>query len=198
MTLRRAFILPFALPVATLTPAPLLAHSGAGDAGGLAAGLLHPLTGPDHMVAMVAVGLWGCILGGRAVWQLPVIFPLVMAFGGLLGVAQVPMPMVETGIALSGVVLGALVALAVRLPMAAAWAIVAAFALFHGHAHGAELPAAVNPLAYVLGFVAATGALHLAGIGLGLLWTRPVGRIVVRASGSAIAIAGLAFLTGAA
>ena len=186
------------LTLAALFPAPLLAHTGEAGAGGLVSGLLHPVTGPDHVVAMVAVGLWGCILGGRAIWQLPVIFPMMMAFGGLLGVAQVPLPMVETGIALSGIVLGLLVALAIRLPMAAAWVIVAAFALFHGHAHGAELPASAHPVAYVLGFVVATGALHLAGIALGLLWARPAGRLVVRGAGSVIALAGLAFLTGAA
>jgi urease accessory protein len=177
---------------------PLLAHTGTGDIGGLASGILHPLTGLDHVVAMVAVGLWGCILGGRAVWQLPVIFPLVMAFGGMLGIAQVPFPAVETGIALSGVVLGLLVALAIQLPATAAWVIVAAFALFHGYAHGAELPEAANPLAYAAGFVVATGLLHLAGIGLGQLWSRPAGKMVVRAAGSVIALAGLAFLTGVA
>lgn len=195
MTLPRTLI---AALVAALAATPLLAHTGTGGEGGLAAGLSHPITGPDHLVAMVAVGLWGSILGGRAVWQLPVIFPLVMAFGGLLGLLQVPFPLVETGIALSGLALGLLVALAVRLPMPAAWTVVGAFALFHGHAHGTELPEAAGPLAYVVGFVVATGLLHLAGVGLGLLWARPAGRIAVRASGGVIALAGLAFLTGAA
>lgn len=196
MITRPHLTLPLAL--VTLFPAPLFAHTGAAGTGGLASGLLHPVTGPDHVVAMVAVGLWGCILGGRAIWQLPVVFPMMMAFGGLLGVAQVPLPSVETGIALSGVFLGLLVALAIRLPMAAAWAIVAVFALFHGHAHGTELPASADPVAYVLGFVTATGVLHLAGIALGLLWARPAGRLIVRGAGSVIALAGLAFLTGVA
>ena len=198
MTSRRTFTLPVALASLALVPTQLFAHAVEDGAGGLTSGLLHPVTGPDHVVAMVAVGLWGCILGGRAVWQLPVVFPLVMAIGGALGVARMPLPMVETGIALSGVVLGLLVALAIRPPMKAAWAVVAAFALFHGHAHGTELPSAAHPFAYVLGFVLATGALHLAGIGLGLFWARPLGRMVVRGAGGVIALAGLAFLTGVA
>ncbi|MGR3783771.1 MAG: HupE/UreJ family protein [Albimonas sp.] len=181
-----------------LAPASALAHEGAGIAGGFASGFLHPLLGPDHLAAMVAVGLWGAVLGTPAVWVLPVAFPLVMALGGALGVAGVPLPGIETGIAASALVLGLAVALAIRPPLWAAALVVAAFAVFHGHAHGAEMPAAASPLAYAAGFVVATGLLHLAGIALGELSRWRAGRALVRAGGGAIALAGLAFLTGAA
>lgn len=181
----------------TLTALPALAHSGEG-AGGLVAGLLHPITGPDHVVAMVAVGLWGAILGAPALWQLPVAFPVVMALAGALAVMGVPLPGVEAGIALSGVVLGLMVLFAVRPPIWVAAVIVSAFAVFHGHAHGTELPASANPVAYAVGFVVATGLLHLVGIAIGMLVKWPAGRVVVRASGAAIALAGGAYLTGIA
>lgn len=174
-----------------------LAHADAGDvAGGFAAGFLHPLLGWDHVVAMVAVGLWGAFLGAPAIWLLPVVFPLVMAFGGVLGLLGVPIPAVETGIALSAIVLGVMVALGARPPLAVAAAIVAAFAIFHGHAHGTELPEAANPLVFSLGFVLATGLLHVAGIAFGLLVRWPAGRIAVRAAGGFITLVGVAFLTG--
>ncbi len=184
---------------ATLTLAlattPALAHEGAaGVAGGFIAGLQHPLFGPDHLVAMVAVGLWGAFLGRPAIWVLPIAFPLVMAFGGALGVAGVPLPQVETGIALSAVVLGAVVALALKPPLWVAGLVVAAFAIFHGHAHGTELPSAANPLSYSAGFVISTGLLHLAGIALGFLASGEAGRIAVRGAGAAIALAGVYFL----
>ncbi|MFM2405072.1 MAG: hypothetical protein RL223_2952 [Pseudomonadota bacterium] len=171
------------------------AHDGAaGLAGGFLSGFMHPLAGPDHVVAMVAVGLWGAILGQPALWLLPVVFPLVMAVGGALGVLGVPLPAVETGIALSGLVLGLAVALAVRPPLWLAAVLVGIFAVFHGHAHGTELPSAASPLAYSLGFVLATGLLHLAGIGCGALWRGRTGRLAVRAGGGAIALAGAGFL----
>jgi urease accessory protein len=145
---------------------------------------------------MVAVGLWGAFLGSPSIWILPVVFPLVMAVGGALGVAGIPIPAVETGIAASAVVLGAMVAFAVRPPIWVAGLIVGAFAVFHGHAHGAELPSAANPLAFSLGFVIATGLLHLCGIafGLGVRW--PAGKIAVQTGGGLIALAGVGFLTG--
>lgn len=170
--------------------------SAAGVAGGLLAGMLHPLLGLDHLVAMVAVGLWGAFLGAPAIWLLPVVFPLVMAFGGVLGMAQVPLPAVELGIAFSGMVLGLMVALAARPPLWVAAGIVGAFAIFHGHAHGAELPAAASPLAYSAGFVVSTGLLHVAGIALGTLVRWPAGRWAVRSVGALIALVGLAFLVG--
>jgi urease accessory protein len=175
---------------------PAAAHEGGGVVGGFASGFMHPLLGWDHLVAMVAVGLWGAFLGVPAVWILPVVFPMVMAFGGALGVLAVPLPAVETGIALSAAVLGAMVALALRPPLWVAAVIVGAFAIFHGHAHGTELPQAANALAYSLGFVIATGLLHLSGIGLGLLVRWPAGAIAVRVGGAAIALAGVALLAG--
>jgi urease accessory protein len=181
---------------ALLFPSLVLAHAAEGLAGGFASGFMHPLLGWDHVVAMVAVGLWGAFLGSPAIWILPVVFPLVMAFGGALGVIGVPVPAVETGIAVSAVVLGLMVALAARPPLSVAAVIVAAFAIFHGHAHGTELPEAATPLAYSIGFVIATGLLHLAGIAFGLLVRWPAGTVAVRAGGGLIALAGLGFLTG--
>lgn len=172
------------------------AHTGEGIQGGLISGFTHPIYGWDHVVAMVAVGLWGVFLGKPAIWILPIVFPLVMAVGGALGVAGVPLPAVETGIALSGVVLGLLVALAVRAPLMIAAVIVGGFAIFHGHAHGTELPTAANPFAYAAGFVAGTGLLHLIGIALGFLTRIPNGQWIVRTGGVAIAIVGGMFLTG--
>jgi urease accessory protein len=185
------------LILALCLASPAFAHTD-GAGGGLIAGLLHPLTGPDHVVAMVAVGLWGGILGGAAIWQLPVLFPIVMAFAGALGALAVPLPAVETGIALSGVILGLMVLFMVRPPMAVAAGLVGAFAVFHGHAHGAELPESANAFAYALGFVVATGALHLAGIAFGTLIRSPAGLIAVRTAGAVIALIGVAFLTGIA
>jgi urease accessory protein len=170
------------------------AHTAEGIAGGFVSGLMHPVLGLDHLAAMVAVGLWGAFLGMPAVWLLPVVFPLVMALGGVLGIIGVPLPGVEILVASSCVVLGACVALALRAPMWAAALIVGAFAIFHGHAHGTELPQAANPLAYAAGFVVATGALHLSGIVLGMLSRFPEGRYVVRGSGAGIVGIGLFFL----
>ncbi|WP_288928257.1 HupE/UreJ family protein [uncultured Maritimibacter sp.] len=168
------------------------------DVGGFISGFTHPILGWDHVIAMVAVGLWGAFLGKPAIYILPVVFPLVMAVGGALGVLGVPIPAVETGIALSGVVLGLLIAFAVRAPLWVAGVIVGVFAIFHGHAHGAELPDAANPFAYGIGFVIGTGLLHLGGIALGLLVGSAAGRIVVRAAGALIAAVGAAFLFGVA
>lgn len=173
-----------------------LAHEAAGDGSGFMAGMLHPLNGWDHMSAMVAVGLWGAFLGAPALWLLPVVFPVVMALGGALGVIGVPLPAVETGIAASALLLGLMVALAQRPPLWVAAALVGIFAIFHGHAHGTELPHAASPLAYSLGFVMSTGLLHLAGIAFGTLVRWPAGQVVVRAGGAGIALAGLGFLGG--
>ena len=180
-----------------LTAPPAFAHASEHLGGGFAGGFMHPLLGPDHVVAMVAVGLWGAFLGSPALWVLPVVFPLVMALGGVLGVLGVPLPGVEVGIALSAVLLGAMVAFAARPPLWLAGLMVAAFAVFHGHAHGAELPQEANPLVYSLGFVLATGLLHLGGIGFGTLVRTPAGRIAVRAAGGLISLTGLFFLRGA-
>jgi urease accessory protein len=170
------------------------AHSGEGAVGGFISGFTHPLLGADHIVAMVAVGLWGAFLGAPAVWLLPVVFPAVMAFGGALGVIGVSIPAIETGIALSGVVLGLMVLFAARPPLKVAAVLVGIFAIFHGHAHGTELPSAASPLTYSIGFVISTGLLHLGGISVGLLTRWPWGQMVVRAGGAIIACVGLGFL----
>ena len=164
----------------------------------LIAGFSHPILGWDHVAAMVAVGLWGAFLGSPSIWILPVVFPLVMAFGAVAGIVGLPLPAVETGIALSAVVLGLMIAFAVKSPIWVAAAIVGAFAIFHGYAHGTELPATVNAFAYAVGFVIATGLLHMLGIGLGLLVKWPAGRVAVRGAGGIISLAGIAFLTGIA
>lgn len=174
-----------------------LAHEASGVAGGFASGLLHPLAGPDHLVAMVAVGLWGAFLGRPALWLLPVVFPLVMAAGGAAGVLGLPLPGVEVGIALSAIALGAAVAWGWRAPLALAAVIVAAFAVFHGHAHGTELPQAADPIAYSLGFVVSTGLLHLCGIAFGELTRWPWGTKAVRGLGALIALVGAVFLVRA-
>jgi len=177
--------------------APALAHGGGDIAGGFLGGFAHPLFGPDHVAAMVAVGLWGAVLGAPALWMLPVAFPLVMALGGVLGIAGIALPRVEIAIAASAIVLGAMVAFSVRPPLLIAVAAVAAFAVFHGYAHGAELPVGADAAAYSAGFVIATGMLHLSGIGLGLAARWPAGRVAVRLAGAAIAAAGVMFLRAA-
>lgn len=177
-----------------LLPASARAHTQTGAVGGFISGFTHPIGGLDHMVAMLAVGLWGAFLGGRAMWLLPVVFPVVMAFGGALGVLGVPLPAVETGVALSGACLGLMVCLAVKPPLWVAAVLVGCFGIFHGHAHGTELPASANALAYAIGFVISTGLLHLSGIALGLLVRWDWGRITVRVAGAAIALVGFGFL----
>ncbi|WP_316184393.1 MULTISPECIES: HupE/UreJ family protein [unclassified Bradyrhizobium] len=177
-----------------LTSNPSLAHEQTGVGGGLAGGLLHPLTGLDHLIAMVAVGIWGAQLGGAAIWILPVVFPLVMAFGAVLGILKVGLPVPELIIALSALVLGLAVAIRIRVPFAVAAIIVAIFAIFHGHAHGVELPTAANPLAYGCGFVVATGLLHACGITIGALARWPGGERIIQGVGAAIAALGGYFL----
>lgn len=174
--------------------APAWAHEQAGQAAGFLAGLMHPVSGLDHVLAMVAVGLWGVQLGASAIWLLPVTFPLVMAVGGFLGLVGVPLPGVEVGIAASAILLGAMVALQARPPLALAALLVAAFAVFHGHAHGTELPEGQSGLMYSVGFVVATGLLHAAGIGIGLVHRWSAGRIALRGAGAAVGLAGCFFL----
>jgi urease accessory protein len=174
---------------------PASAHTGS-MSGGFIGGFAHPVFGPDHVVAMVAVGLWGAFLGAPAIWVLPIVFPLVMAAGGVIGILSVPLPGVETGIALSAIVLGMMVALAAKPPLPIAAVLVGVFAIFHGYAHGAELPPGTDAVAYSVGFVVATGLLHLTGIAFGQLARWPAGRMAVRVAGGAIALAGVAFLNG--
>lgn len=191
---RRITALALATGLVSLAIDPAQSHQMQDLSGGFIGGFLHPIFGLDHVVAMVAVGLWGAFLGMPAIWLLPVVFPVVMAFGGMLGVAGVPLPHVEVGIALSALVLGAMVAFAAKPPLWVAALMVGAFAIFHGHAHGTELPNAVNPLIYSLGFVLATGLLHLTGISLGLMAKWPAGVIAVRGGGALIACVGVLYL----
>jgi urease accessory protein len=182
---------------ALLWPAAAWAHLGSGEAGGLTSGLSHPVSGLDHVLAMVAVGLWGAQLGAPALWLLPVAFPMMMACGGMLGLMGLPMPGVEIGIAVSALVLGGLVLLEARPPLAAALVVVAFFALFHGHAHGTELPEGQSGLLYSMGFVVATGCLHGVGIAIGLIHRWSAGRLAVRGAGALVAVSGLYFLWSA-
>ena len=170
------------------------AHVQTGEASGFLTGVGHPVSGLDHVVAMIAVGLWGAQLDAPALWLLPVTFPMMMALGGLVGLLGVALPGLEVGIAASAVVLGLVVMFALRPPLAVAVALVAVFAIFHGHAHGTELPEGANGLLYSIGFVIATGLLHLAGIGIGTIHRWPAGRAALRWAGAAVALAGLAFL----
>jgi urease accessory protein len=177
-----------------LWPAPTQAHSQGGEAAGLLSGLQHPVSGLDHIMAMVAVGLWGAQLGKPAMWLLPVTFPMVMAFGGMLGLMHIALPGIEIGIAISAIVLGVMVGLEARPPLWIAGVVVGFFAIFHGHAHGAELPAGADALLYSIGFVVATGCLHAAGIGIGLIHSWPAGKVALRVAGVVVALGGAFFL----
>ena len=179
-------------------PSTAFAHADVGGSG-FSHGFLHPWSGLDHVLAMVMVGLLAFQLGGRALWLVPASFILVMILGGLLGMAGVSVPFVELGIALSVVVLGVVAALEVKAPVAAAMGLVGLFAIFHGHAHGAEMPVLADGLSYGGGFVLATALLHGAGLGLGYLLGlggRRYGSMVSRAAGGLAAVAGVGILTG--
>ncbi len=184
----------FVVAAMLATALPALAHEQQEQATGVLTGLLHPVSGLDHVLAMVAVGLWGAQLGWPAIWLLPVTFPLVMACGGFLGLVGVPLPAVEVGIAASAVLLGMMVALQARPPPAIAALLVALFAVFHGHAHGSELPDGHSGLAYSIGFVVATGLLHAVGIAIGLAHRWDRGRVALRGAGVVVSLAGVFFL----
>ena len=183
---------------AALLPTAAFAHTGVGPAGGFGAGFMHPLGGFDHILAMVAVGVLAARLGGRAIWMVPGAFLAMMAVGGVLGMTQIHVPFVETGIAVSVIVLGLVVAFRWTLPVAAASALAGLFAVFHGHAHGTEMLAGATGVTYALGFLLATAALHAAGIGLGYGAGRIGARrqLALQAGGSAMALAGVALLSG--
>ncbi|MDQ6432566.1 HupE/UreJ family protein [Mesorhizobium sp. LHD-90] len=184
---------------AAFLPTATLAHTGAGGAGGFLHGFAHPVSGLDHILAMVMVGVFAWQLGGRALWLVPASFVAVMALGGALGVAGIEVPFVETGIALSVVALGAAVAFGVKAPVAMAMGVVGLFAIFHGHAHGAEMPENAGGLAYAAGFMIATALLHAAGIGVGFMIGKAGeshGQVVVRSAGGLAAVAGVGLLTG--
>ena len=187
----------FAALLGMVVDAPASAHSGTGLAGGFLSGFMHPLNGPDHMLAMISVGLWGAFLGRPLIVALPMLFPLTMVVGGALGMLGTPMPPVEIGIAISVMVLGAAILFGFRASVPVACAIVAIFALFHGYAHGAELPSAADPVGYSAGFVLCTGLLHLVGIGLGTLKNWTYGLALLRGAGGVIAACGIFFLVKA-
>lgn len=167
------------------------AHTGEAGANGFLAGVMHPVSGFDHLLAMVSIGIWGATLGRPLVWLLPVAFPMMMVAGGILGIAGVPLPYIEPGIAGSVVILGLAIAAAWRAHVAIAVAIVAIFGIFHGYAHGAELPSSASPAEFVAGFVICTGSLHIAGIGLGFFNQYAVGQKVLRGVGALIAASGV-------
>lgn len=180
--------------ILTLVATPALAHLNPAEHGSFAAGFSHPLFGPDHILAMVAVGLWAALLGGRALWLVPAAFVATMMAGFMLALAGAPLPFVEPVILASVVAIGLLAAIALKVPTPAAMAMVGFFALFHGHAHGGEMGSA-GAAAYGLGFALATALLHVAGIGIGLglprLFGSDMGRIVARLAGGATALAGI-------
>lgn len=175
-------------------PSYAFAHVERGQAAGFVTGLQHPWSGLDHVLAMIAVGLWGAQLGNPAMWLLPVTFPMVMAMGAMMGLLGIPVPGIEIGIALSAILLGTLVVGEIRPKMIIAVLLVAVFAIFHGHAHGTELPAGQSGMLYSMGFVIATGCLHGIGITLGLVHRWPVGKLVLRGAGAFIAVMGVTFL----
>lgn len=182
------------LLVMLLWASPVFAHVEAGQAAGILTGLSHPWSGLDHVLAMIAVGLWGAQLGNPALWLLPVTFPMVMAMGGLLGLLGIPLPGVEIGIACSAILLGAMVLAEMRPGLIVAAVLVSFFAIFHGHAHGTELPAGQSGLLYSMGFVVGTGILHGLGILLGLVHRWPQGQLALRGAGVVIALGGVTFL----
>jgi urease accessory protein len=182
-----------------LLPTAASAHVGNGNTSGFLHGFMHPLSGLDHQLAMILVGILAYQLGGRALWALPLTFVSVMAMGGLLGVLSVTIPFVEAGIAFSVLVLGAIVAFEVKTPVAVAMGVVGLFAVFHGHAHGSEMPTDVLGLEYGFGFMLATTFLHACGIGIGMLIgmsNKPLGQNVFRFIAWSVSLAGIALLFG--
>lgn len=182
--------------IASLSDA-AFAHTEGDQVSGFLSGLSHPIGGWDHILAMIAVGLWGALLGPPALWTLPIAFPVAMAAGGMLGLLGVPLPWVEIGIAVSSVVLGLLILTNMRLSLVVAIPLVMVFALFHGHAHGTELSPGADAVLYSLGFVIATGLLHAFGIGIGAVDKLPKGRTAIRALGGGVLLGGVYFLLGA-
>jgi len=198
MSLRRAIACRALLvSVIALASGPAGAHTGTGLAGGFNMGFAHPLTGFDHLLAMISVGLWGAVLGRPLIFALPIVFPAVMVLGAVLGMFAIPVPSIDLGIALSVLVLGTCIALSVHAPVWAAAVIVGTFALCHGYAHGRELPSAADPLGYSAGFVLATGLLHVFGICVGFVNERPGGVAMTRGIGGLIGAAGVWFLVRA-
>ena len=188
-----------ALAILVLSPGLAFAHTGIDHGAGLFHGLAHPVGGLDHVLTMVAVGVLAFVLGGRALWLVPLSFVGMMIIGFASGIAQIGVPFVELGIALSSVVIGAAAAAGRPMPVALAMGLVGSFAIFHGHAHGAEMPESAGGLGYGLGFVTATTVLHLAGIAAALGAARIIGRygkLAAQIAGGVFALGGIGVLAG--
>jgi urease accessory protein len=192
------FLIAFAATALAVAASPAFAHTGVAFFGesGFAAGFFHPLFGLDHLLAMLGVGSWGAQLGGRAMWLVPASFVIVMIAGAALALAGEPLPIVEFGIGGSVLIMGGLIALGARMPLPAAMGLAGLLALFHGHAHGTELPGFAHPAAYGAGFVLATALLHVAGLGITWLPRAQANRLPFRIGGVAMAVAGGGFLIG--
>jgi urease accessory protein len=186
-------LFPLGIAILLLSSTHVFAHTG-GTGGGFVSGFSHPIGGLDHVIAMIAVGLWGAQLGKPSVWLLPIAFPLLMACGAAFGLMGYPLPFVEIGIAVSAIVLGLMVLIEARPPLTVSIIIVAFFAIFHGHAHGTELPAGESGMLYSIGFVVATGLLHAIGISIGIIHHWRTGRLILRTAGAMVLIGGLFFL----
>lgn len=182
-------------PVLTFVATPAFAHTGLHGLG-FAAGLSHPFNGLDHLLVMAGIGVWAAQLGGRNLWLVPLAFVATMILGAMLALAGFPLPDVELGVAGSVIVIGLLVSLGTRMPSAAAGALVALMALFHGHAHGTELPSMASAWSYGAGFVLTTGALHLVGLGLGWAVFNYAKPAVLKIAGAVTVIAGGAMVAG--
>lgn len=193
--MKRAAVTTFAI-FFVFAPAAALAHPGHDGAGGLVHGFLHPVTGIDHVLAMIAVGVLAAQYGGRALWLIPMSFLVAMAAAGAIGMAGIPVQIVEAGIGLSVVVLGLVIAFQIKPPTLVAMVVVGFFALFHGYAHGSEMPNGLAGLSFAAGFLVATALLLGAGVGLGLLLQRrTLSRRLIQAGGGAMALVGIAVLT---
>lgn len=188
-----------AFAFAILFPSVALAHTGVGDTTGFTHGFEHPIGGIDHVLAMIAVGIFAFVLGGRALWLVPLSFVGMMAVGFLLGIGNVDVPFVELGIALSSIVIGAVAAWGKPMPVYDAMALVGVFAIFHGHAHGAEMPQDAGGLTYALGFMTATALLHVAGIAGAMCVVRLAGRYgrpIAQVAAGVFALGGIGVLAG--
>ncbi|OGT05053.1 MAG: urease accessory protein [Gallionellales bacterium RBG_16_57_15] len=188
---RSVFLRTIVVVLGALLPTFAHAHVGLGEAGGFLHGITHPTSGLDHVCAMLAVGLWAAQTGGRSIWAVPLTFVGVMALGGALPMLGIGLPFVERGILLSVLLLGVLIAASVRLPLWLGSGMVGLFALWHGHAHGAEMPALASGIDYALGFMLATALLHVIGIAFGLGMQRRAREYVIRAAGASIALCGI-------
>jgi urease accessory protein len=182
-----------------VTPSLAWAHTGHGEVAGFLHGFEHPIAGLDHVLAMLAVGVFAYVLGGRALWLVPLSFVGMMLVGFTFGLAQFDLPWVEFGIALSSIAIGGAAALNRPMPTAAAAGLVGAFAIFHGHAHGAEMPASAEGVTYAMGFLLATALLHLAGIAASLGMAKLAGRhgkMAAQCAAGLFAIGGVGILAG--